>query len=87
MSQKLSEPAPARLLYRSQWFIKVRTLVETQKADWLIRPPFTAWSLRVPTSRLMKRPSIALAWLSAALGQKMSADSWLRVYLGKQGDA
>jgi hypothetical protein len=36
VSQKLSEPAPARLLYRSQWFIKVRTLVETQKADWLI---------------------------------------------------
>ncbi|MGJ0452355.1 MAG: DUF6884 domain-containing protein [Methylocystis sp.] len=36
VSQKLSEPAPARLLYRSEWFTKVRTLVETQKADWLI---------------------------------------------------
>jgi hypothetical protein len=36
VSQKLSEPAPARLLYRSEWFIKVRTLVESQKADWLI---------------------------------------------------
>jgi hypothetical protein len=36
VSQKLAEPAPARLLYRSQWFIKVRTLVETRKADWLI---------------------------------------------------
>jgi uncharacterized protein DUF6884 len=36
VSQKLSEPAPARLLYRSEWFVKVRTLVETQKADWLI---------------------------------------------------
>jgi exonuclease III len=34
--QKLSEPAPARLLYRSEWFNKVRTLVETKKADWLI---------------------------------------------------
>ena len=34
--RKLSEPAPARLLYRSEWFNKVRTLVETQKADWLI---------------------------------------------------
>ena len=33
VSQKLSEPAPARLLYRSEWFTKVRTLVETQKAD------------------------------------------------------
>jgi hypothetical protein len=36
VSQKLSEPAPARLLYRSEWFNKVRTLVETQKSDWLI---------------------------------------------------
>jgi hypothetical protein len=36
VSQKLSEPASARLLYRSEWFTKVRTLVETQKADWLI---------------------------------------------------
>ena len=36
VSQKLSGPAPARLLYRSEWFTKVRTLVETQKADWLI---------------------------------------------------
>jgi hypothetical protein len=36
VSQKLSEPAPARLLYRSEWFTKVRTLVEAQKADWLI---------------------------------------------------
>jgi hypothetical protein len=36
VSQKLSEPAPARLLYRSEWFNKVRTLVEAQKADWLI---------------------------------------------------
>ena len=36
VSQKLSEPAPARLLYRSQWFTKVRALVETRKADWLI---------------------------------------------------
>jgi hypothetical protein len=36
VSQKLSEPAPARLLYQSEWFAKVRTLVETRKADWLI---------------------------------------------------
>ncbi len=36
VSQKLSEPAPARLLYRSEWFIKVRTLIETRKADWFI---------------------------------------------------
>lgn len=40
VSQKLSEPAPARLLYRSEWFTKVRTLVETQKADWLILSAF-----------------------------------------------
>jgi cytoplasmic iron level regulating protein YaaA (DUF328/UPF0246 family) len=36
VNQKLSEPAPARLLYQSEWFTKVRILVETQKADWLI---------------------------------------------------
>lgn len=36
VSQKLSEPASARMLYRSEWFNKVRTLVETHKADWLI---------------------------------------------------
>jgi cytoplasmic iron level regulating protein YaaA (DUF328/UPF0246 family) len=36
VSQKNSEPAPARLLYRSQWFTKVRTLLETHGVDWLI---------------------------------------------------
>jgi hypothetical protein len=36
VGKKLSEPAPARLLYRSDWFTKVRTLVENQKAEWLI---------------------------------------------------
>ncbi len=36
VSKKLSEPAPARLLYQSDWFVKVRTLVERQKADWFI---------------------------------------------------
>lgn len=36
VSQKLSEPAPARLLYRSEWFTKVRTLIEARKADWFI---------------------------------------------------
>lgn len=36
VSHKLSRPAPARLLYRSEWFLKVRKLVENQKADWLI---------------------------------------------------
>jgi cytoplasmic iron level regulating protein YaaA (DUF328/UPF0246 family) len=36
VSKKLSEPAPARLLYRSEWFTKVRILVETRKADWFI---------------------------------------------------
>jgi cytoplasmic iron level regulating protein YaaA (DUF328/UPF0246 family) len=35
-SQKLSEPAPARLLYRSEWFTKARTVVETHKVDWFI---------------------------------------------------
>jgi hypothetical protein len=36
VSQKFSAPAPARLLYRSEWFTKVRTLIEAQKADWFI---------------------------------------------------
>ncbi|MEI2386163.1 DUF6884 domain-containing protein [Breoghania sp. JC706] len=36
VSQKLIRPAPARLLYRSDWFLKVRSLVESQEADWLI---------------------------------------------------
>jgi hypothetical protein len=36
VSQKLAEPAPARLLYKSEWFNKVRALVDTRKADWLI---------------------------------------------------
>jgi hypothetical protein len=36
VSQKHSEPAPARLLYRSDWFTKVRTLIERRKAEWLI---------------------------------------------------
>ena len=48
ISEKLSKPAPARLLFRSEWFNKVRTLVETQKADWfilsaLIRPSRTGY--------------------------------------------
>ena len=36
VSKKLSRPAPAQLLYRSEWFLKVRKLVESQEADWLI---------------------------------------------------
>lgn len=36
VSQKLAQPAPAQLLYRSEWFLKVRKVVESQKADWLI---------------------------------------------------
>lgn len=36
VSQKLTRPAPAQLLYRSEWFLKVRKVVESQKADWLI---------------------------------------------------
>ena len=36
VGQKLSRPAPARLLYRSEWFLKVRKLVESREADWLI---------------------------------------------------
>lgn len=33
---KLTRPAPAQLLYRLEWFLKVRKAVESQKADWLI---------------------------------------------------
>lgn len=36
VSQKLSRPAPAQRLYCSEWFVKVRKLVESQEADWLI---------------------------------------------------
>jgi hypothetical protein len=36
VSQKLPRPAPAQLLYRSEWFLKVRKVVESQMADWLI---------------------------------------------------
>ena len=36
VSQKLHEPAPARLLYRSEWFHKARKFVETHKVDWFI---------------------------------------------------
>lgn len=36
VSQKLTKPAPAQLLYRSEWFLKVRKIVESQKAEWLI---------------------------------------------------
>lgn len=36
VSRKLAEPAPARNLYRSAWFIKVRGLVAARNADWLI---------------------------------------------------
>jgi cytolysin (calcineurin-like family phosphatase) len=36
VSQKCSEPASARLLYRSVWFLKVRTLVEAREANWFI---------------------------------------------------
>lgn len=36
VSQKLTRPAPAQLLYHSEWFLKVRKLVESQEADWLI---------------------------------------------------
>ena len=79
MSQKLSEPASARLLYRSKWFTKVRALVETQKADWLILSPLYGVVAPDTIIALMKRPSIALVWLSVLLGQKMSVDSWRQV--------
>ena len=79
VSQKLSEPAPARLLYRSEWFTKVRTLVDSQKADRLILSALYCVVAPDTCIALMKRPSIELVWLSAALGQKMSGDSWLRV--------
>ena len=36
VSQKCSEPASARLLYRSEWFLKVRALVEACEANWFI---------------------------------------------------
>lgn len=36
VSQKNAEPAPARLLYKSNWFVKVRSLVEKQNAEWFI---------------------------------------------------
>jgi len=36
VGQKLGEPAPARLLYRSEWFKKVRRLVDAQRADWFV---------------------------------------------------
>jgi hypothetical protein len=36
VSQKCSEPASARLFYRSEWFLKVRALVEACEANWFI---------------------------------------------------
>lgn len=36
VSQKLSRPAPAKLLYCSEWFLKVRRIIERQEVDWLI---------------------------------------------------
>ena len=50
VSQKLSEPAPARLLYRSEWFTKVRALIETRKADWFILSAL--YGLVAPDSRI-----------------------------------
>lgn len=50
VSQKLSKPAPARLLYRSEWFTKVRTLIETRKADWFILSAL--YGLVAPDSRI-----------------------------------
>ncbi len=50
VSQKLSEPASARLLYRSEWFTKVRTLIETRNADWFILSAL--YGLVAPDSRI-----------------------------------
>lgn len=36
VSLKLAEPSPARLLYQSDWFLKVRAVVEKHGANWLI---------------------------------------------------
>lgn len=36
VKSKLPHPAPARLLYTSPWFTKVRDLVERQGARWLV---------------------------------------------------
>lgn len=36
VGKKLSSPAPAKKLYRSQWFLKARQHVEAQKSDWYI---------------------------------------------------
>lgn len=40
VSKKLSHPAAARQIYCSEWFVKVRRLVESQKANWLILSAF-----------------------------------------------
>lgn len=36
VKSKLSRPAPARVLYCSDWFTKVRHIVETQNARWFV---------------------------------------------------
>ncbi len=36
VSQKLGHSARAKMLYRSDWFIKARTLVEANEAEWFI---------------------------------------------------
>jgi hypothetical protein len=50
VSRKLPEPAPARLLYRSEWFTKARTFVETHNVDWFILSAL--YGVVVPDTRI-----------------------------------
>jgi len=50
VSEKLSQPAEARLLYRSDWFIKARTLVEARGVEWFILS--AAYGLVAPSTEI-----------------------------------
>jgi len=79
VSQKLSEPAPARLLYQSEWFTKVRSLVETQKADWLILSAL--YGVLAPDTRIApyEKTLNSAGVVERRAWAEMSGDSRLRV--------
>ena len=79
VSQKLSEPAPARLLYQSEWFAKVRTLVETRKADWLILSAL--YGVVVPDTNIApyEKTLNSAGVVERRAWAEMSGDSRLRV--------
>lgn len=79
VKSKLSHPAPARELYTSAWFTKVRTIVEASGARWFILSAFhglvAPGTEIAPYERTLKNLPVPdrRAWASTVIGQLLPA--------------